>query len=137
MILKVPYQKLKAYLKEELHYTDEEAVRTIGQLRQADSKVKRAFGRSWESNGIPRRPINGVRVDQLMELRGLDAVAAFLAAAALKRRPSTIQWILTHPLDIRQTTEEDLRLLNQLAQENSWDLDRDVGAEDGDDLLLE
>lgn len=137
MILKISYQKLKAYLKEELRYTDEEAVHTIGQLRQADLEVKQAFGRFWESGEIPRIPINGVRVDQLMEMRGLDAVAAFLAAAALKRKPGVIRWILTHPLDIRQTTTEDLRLLDQLAQENGWDLDRAVGAEDEADLLLE
>lgn len=137
MILEISYQKLKTYLKRELHYTDEEAIHTIGQLRQADPEVKRAFGHFWESGEIPRTPINGVRVDQLMELRGLDVVAAFLAASAMKRKPSIIRWVLTHPLDIRRTTEEDLQLLDKLAQENGWNLDQGVGAEDETDLRLE
>lgn len=137
MFLKIPYQKLKAYLKEELHYTDEEAAHTIRQLRHADPKVKQAFGRFWESGEIPRTPINGIRVDQLMELRGLDAVAAFLAAEAMKRKSGLIRWVLTHPLDIRQTTAEDLQLLNQLAQDNGWNLDLAIGVEDETDLFLE
>lgn len=137
MTITISYARLKAYMQNDLQYSEEEAVHAISQLRKAGPAVQTAFARYWKTGVIPHTPVNGVRIDKLMELRGLDAVAAFLAAESLKRRPKASKWFLTHPMDIRRTTREDMELLEELARRRGWNLDRDVPPEDKADLVLD
>lgn len=134
MILTIPYIRLKAYMQNDLKYTSKEAAHAISRLRKAGAEVQKGFSAYWKTGVIPQTPINGIRIDKLMELRGMDIVAAFLAADSLKRKPQGTKWFLTHPVDIRRTTPEDLELLEKLARDNHWDLDKDVPIEDTSDL---
>lgn len=133
----IPYGKLKRFLMEELAYPEEEAINAIALLREADDEVKCAFARYWKTGAAPKETIHGIRISALVELRGMDPVAALLAAAELKRRPRAVKWMLTHSMDIRRTTPEDRKLLARLSEENAWNLAQTEQPEDTSDIEFE
>lgn len=131
-ILILKYWKIKKYLIETLSYDEQAAKKTIAEIRKMKPEILHEFLVWFNSNSeeLPNLTYNGITLKDIMELRAVDPISAFIDLNWVKVDPIKAKYLLGKPLGNYRVTEDEKEILRSIAKKRNWDFQE----EDNEDV---
>lgn len=136
----VKYYTLKKYLINKLDYDDQTAKATIAEIRKMDPEILHMFV-VWFNGDIsaplPNKKINGITLQNIIDLNHVDPVSAFIDLNWIKEDPDNARYYIAKPCsssseqDITEDMKEELR---NIAKKKGWKISE--GTENQDNIEI-
>jgi|GEM_PF-7131744 hypothetical protein len=123
-MIRLNYQEVKRYLKDNTDFNEAEILRTIKELRNMEPNIRKMFAKWFNSRNsddcrFPEDEINGVTIFNIMQTSNLmSPTAAFLTLNWIQTDPHRAKTLLMRPHDtIKEIPDLELYSDETIAEE--------------------
>lgn len=136
----VKYYTLKKYLMNKLDYSEQTAKNAIAEIRKMDPEILHMFV-VWFNGDIsaplPNKKINGITLQNIIDLNHVDPVSAFIDLNWIKEDPDKAKYYIAKPcssISEQEITKDMKDELRNIAKKKGWQISE--SAENQSDIQI-